>query len=100
MFLILWSQKCGEVMIEPPGYAGRCGVFEIDDCVFVAREFALVEEGPGAMNQAVVLIASLAVDAFTMKAREEGCGASSIETFVVIKDANPQIRPTPWDRIR
>ncbi len=41
-------------MIEPPGDARRGRVFEVDDGVLVAGEFALVKERAGAMDEAVI----------------------------------------------
>jgi hypothetical protein len=78
------------VVIEPPGNPGRGGVLEINDGIFVAGKLALVKERAGAMNQAVVLIAGAGSDTLTMEAREQRGRASSVEAFVVIKDANPQ----------
>jgi len=45
------------------------------------------------MHQAVILIAGIGGDAFAMEASEERSGAGSVETFVVIKDANAQNLP-------
>jgi hypothetical protein len=42
------------------------------------------------MNQAVILIRSVAADALAMEAREHRGRAGAVETFVVIENANPQ----------
>jgi hypothetical protein len=77
-------------MVKPPGNPWRGRIFEIDDGVLVASELALVKERAGAMDQAVVLVGGGGGDTFPMKAREQRGRASSVETFVVIEDANPQ----------
>jgi hypothetical protein len=59
------------MMIEPPGNFRRGRVFEINDCVLIARELGLVEEGSGAMNQTVIRIRSAAGDALAMKASKQ-----------------------------
>jgi len=77
-------------VIEPPGDFRRCGVLEVDNRVLVTRKFALVKERPGTMNQPVIFVPGLAVDALAVEAREKGCRASPIETLIVVKHANPQ----------
>jgi hypothetical protein len=90
MLVILWGEEGGLVMVEPPGDAGRGGVLEIDDGVFVAGEFALVKERTGAMDQAVILVGCAGVDALAMEASKQRGRTGAVETFVVVKDANPQ----------
>jgi hypothetical protein len=46
------------------------------------------------MHQALVVVACSGANALAMKAREQRSGASSVETFVVIEDANPQNQRT------
>jgi hypothetical protein len=87
---ILGSQKRRLMMVEPPGNARRWRVFEIDDGVFVAGKLTLVKERTSAMDQAMVLVRGGGRDTLPMKAREQRGRASSVETFVVIEDANPQ----------
>jgi hypothetical protein len=84
------------MVIEPPRNFGRGGVLEIDDGVLVAGEFTLVKQRSGAMNQAVIFIAGAGADALAVEAREQRGRASSVETFVVIEDANPQSLSSPW----
>ena len=90
MLVILGREEGRLVVIEPPGDLGRGGVLEIDDGVFVAGEVALVKQGAGAMDKAVILIVSSRVDALAMEACEERSRACTVKTFVVIKDADPQ----------
>jgi hypothetical protein len=71
MLLVLRSKKGREVMVKPPVNAGRGGVLEVDDGVFVAGKFVLVEQGAGPMHQAVVLVNGAGGDALAMEAREE-----------------------------
>jgi hypothetical protein len=78
------------MMIEPPGNFRRGGVFEIDDCVLIARELAFVKESPGAMDQTVVGVGRALGDAFAMEARKQRGRASSVKALIVIKDANLQ----------
>ncbi len=42
------------------------------------------------MDQAVILVSGVGVDALAMEARKKRGGASSVETFVVVEHANPQ----------
>src|ERR1700719_4533094 len=81
-------EECAEVMIEPPSDARGSGIFEIDDGVFVAGKVGFVEKSAGAMDEAARFVAGVAIDALAMEAGEEGRGAGSVETFVVIKDAD------------
>ena len=52
VLVIFRGEKGGEMVIEPPGDAGRWGIFEVDDGVFVAGEVGFVEKGAGAMDEA------------------------------------------------
>ncbi len=56
--LIAGGEEGGLVMIEPPGDFGRRGVLEVDDGVLVAGEIGFVEEGAGAVDEAMVLVES------------------------------------------
>jgi len=78
------------MVVEPPGDFGRGGVFEVDDGVLVAGEFALVKEGAGAVDEAVVFVNGVGRDALAMEAGEQRSRAGSVKAFVVIEDANPQ----------
>ena len=99
MLVILRGEKGREMVVEPPGNARRGRVLEVDNRVFIARKLTLVEECTGAMDEAVIVIPCVAVDALAMKARKEGRGAGSVEALVVIEDVNLQ-PVTPCDRIR
>ena len=90
VFMILRRKECRLVVIEPPGDFGRRRIFEVDDRVFIAREFAFVEERSGAMHQPVIPVACVWRNALAMKSREQGGRASSVKTLVVIEDANSQ----------
>ena len=81
-------EEGAEVMVEPPGDARGSGIFEVDDGVFVARKVGFVEKSTGAMDEAEGFVGGIAIDALAMEAGEEGRGAGSVETFVVIKDAD------------
>jgi hypothetical protein len=76
------------MVIEPPGDARRGRVLEVDDGVLIAGELALIEEGSGAMHQAVVVVGGGRRDALAVETREEGGGAGSIEALVVVEDPN------------
>ena len=78
------------MMVEPPGDARRGGVLEVDDGILVADEFGLVEESACAVHQAVVLVDGVAGDALAVEAGEERGRAGSVETLVVIENANLQ----------
>jgi hypothetical protein len=41
---VLRSQERALMVVKPPGYVRIAGVFEIDNCVFIAVEKAVVEE--------------------------------------------------------
>ena len=90
VLVVLGREKGREMMVEPPGDAGRGRVLEIDDGVFVAGKLALVKERPGAMDEAVVFVRCACGDALAVEARKEGGRAGSVEAFVVIKHANLQ----------
>ena len=72
---------------------GEDGIFEINDCVLIARELALIEEGSGAMDQAVIGVGRVLGDALAMKAGEQRGRASSVETLIVVEHANLQKAP-------
>jgi hypothetical protein len=84
------GKKRALVMIEPPGDFGRAGVFEIYDGIFVAVELILVEERAGPMKQAGVHKLDVAADALSVETGEQGGGAGSVKTLVVIKDSDSQ----------
>ena len=88
--MILRRQKRRLMMIEPPGDPRRRRIFEVDNRVLIAAEFALVKQRAGAMHQPVILIPGVAVDALPMEAREQRSRAGSVKAFVVIEDANQQ----------
>jgi hypothetical protein len=56
------------MMIEPPGNLGRSRILEIDNGIFVARELVLIEQGAGAVHQAVILVRGPRLNTFAMKA--------------------------------
>jgi len=101
VLLILGREECGEVVIEPPGDARRSRVLEVDDGVLVASKLAFVEERAGAVNEAVVGVRRVGLDALAVKAREQRSRAGSIEAFVVVENANLQVvhSPAPEKRI-
>ena len=90
MLVILGREEGRLVVIEPPRDVWRGRVLEIDDGILVAGELALVKKRTGAMDQAVILISGACGDALAVEAREQRGRASSVETFVVIENANPQ----------
>jgi hypothetical protein len=90
VLLVLGRQKGRQVVVEPPGNAWRGGVLEIYDGVLVAGKVLLVEERPGAVHQAVELVTGALGDALAMESRKQRGRTGSVETFVVIEDANPQ----------
>jgi hypothetical protein len=57
-------------MVEPPRNLGRGAVLEIDDGVLVAIEFALVEQGAGAVHQPAVLELYVVANPFPVKTRK------------------------------
>jgi hypothetical protein len=90
VFLILGGEESAEVMVEPPGNPWRGGVLEVDDGVLVAGEVGFVEEGSGAVDEAVVGVGSVFCNALAVKAGEEGRGAGSVKTLVVVEDSDVQ----------
>lgn len=82
------------MMVEPPGDTRRGGVLEIDDGVFVTDELAFVKKRTGAVHESVILVGSFRVHTLAMEPCKERCGASSVEAFVVVEDANPQRETT------
>src|SRR6202042_3279458 len=87
VFLIFGSEKGTLMMIEPPGDFGRRPIFEVDDRIFSDDELAFVEECSGSMHEAVKGEGVRRLDAFAMEAHEQGCGAGSVETFIVVKNS-------------
>jgi hypothetical protein len=69
--MILGTEEGRKMMVEPPRYSWRSGVFEVDDGVLIASEFTLVKEGTGAVDKAVILIACTRGDALAVKAGEQ-----------------------------
>ena len=90
MLLVLRRQKRRQVVVKPPRDPRRGRVLEIDNGVFVAGKLVLVEQSPGPMHQAVVLVAGACGDPFAVKPREQRGRAGSVKAFVVVEDANLQ----------
>src|SRR5208337_5420345 len=86
---VVGGKKRALMMVEPPGYARRRRVFEIDYGVLVAGEVLFVEERAGAMHQAHVFELGVLADALAVKAREQRGRAGPVETLVVIEDPYP-----------
>ncbi len=95
VLMIFGGEEGAEVVIEPPGNAGRRGIFEVDNGVFVAGEFSLVEEGAGAVNEAVVFVIGARMDALLVEPAEERSRAGTVKTLVVIKDPDLQDGTAP-----
>ena len=71
VLMIVGGKKSGEVVIEPPGDSGRGRVLEVDDGVLVAGELALVEERAGTVDEAVIVVRSVGINALAMEARKQ-----------------------------
>jgi len=83
------------VVIEPPGDAGRGRIFEIDDGVFVAGELGLIEEGSGAMDEAVVFVVGAGMDALLVESAEKRGRACAVKTLVVVENPDLQDGTAP-----
>src|SRR5271163_3245627 len=81
------------MMIEPPRNLGRTGVFEIDDGILVAVEMGFVKQRSGAMHETGEDELGVSANALAIKTGEQRRGASSVETFVVVKDSDFQCTP-------
>src|SRR5579875_444279 len=80
-------RKEGALMVvKPPSKARRAGIFEIDDCIFVAVENSRVEGLRSAVNHATVAKFRTRVDAFAVEARKHGSRCGAIEAFVMKTD--------------
>src|ERR1700722_5852215 len=90
MLLIRRSKKRTQMMIEPPGYARRSAVLEVDNRVFVAGKIRLLKQRSSAVHQPVKIIVRVPADAFAVETREQRSRTSSVKTPVVIKNANLQ----------
>jgi hypothetical protein len=90
--VVFRCQKGAEVMIEPPGNRGRGRVFEVDNRVFVAGKFLLVEKRAGAVHQAAEFIFRAGGDAFAMEPRKQRGRAGAVKTFIVVKNAYLHLR--------
>ena len=71
ILLVLGREKGRDVVVKPPGNAGRGGILEVDDGVFVAGKFILVKQCAGAVDEAVILVARRRRNALSMEARKE-----------------------------
>ena len=78
------------MMVEPPGNLGRTGVFEVDDDVLVAVEFLVIEQRPGAVNQAGKNELGVAANALAIEAGKQRGGGGSVKAFVVIENPYSQ----------
>lgn len=74
-------------MVEPPCNFGRTGIFEIDNCVFVAVEMGFVKKRSRAVQEAGEEEVGVFANALAIEAGEQCGGASSIETLVVVEDS-------------
>src|ERR1017187_9197558 len=90
MGVILGCKERRLVVIEPPRDTGRSRVLEVHDGILVTRELGLIKECAGPMYQAMKFVVGPGGDALTVKASEQRSRARSVETFVVIEDADPQ----------
>ena len=91
---ILGREKGALMMVEPPGNFGRTGVLEVHDGVFVAIKLLLIEQRPGAVQQAGENEGDIVSDPLPVKAREEGGRRCPVKAFVVIEDPNFQSFPS------
>src|SRR3954453_3674126 len=96
---IRWRKKCALVVIEPPCDLGRTGVFEVDDGVLVAVELLLVEQRAGSMNQSGEFEFDVAANALAIKAGKQRGRRGSVETLIMVKDANSQSIPQSLQKI-
>ncbi len=86
-------EKRALMMIEPPCDLRRTRIFEIDDGIFVTGKMRLVEQRPGAMQQAGKLEVHVAADALAVEAGEERRRGRSVETLVVVENFDFQSNP-------
>src|SRR5213083_226193 len=82
MYFVLWGEKRGFVMIEPPGQFFGRRVLEIDDRILVT-----VKQVTRAMQQTGVLDLRFGMDLFFIKACEGGGRGDAVEAVAVIKQA-------------
>ena len=85
--MVLGREEGAEMMIEPPGDCGRWRVFEINDGVFIAGKFLLIEQRAGAMDESAEFVFRRRRDAFAVEACKQRGGTCAVKTFVVIKNA-------------
>ena len=90
MLLIGRGEKGAQMMIEPPGDAGRSAVLEVNNRVFVTREIRFLKECTCPMHQPVIAVLCILTDAFAVKAHEERSRARSVKAPVVIENADLQ----------
>src|SRR6266568_3571367 len=87
MYFVLWGEKRGFVMIEPPGQFFGRRVLEIDDRILVTVKHLLVKQVTRAMQQTGVLDLRFGMDLFLIKACEGGGRGDAGEAVAVIKQA-------------
>src|SRR4051812_16981932 len=76
------------MMIKPPGDAGRIRILEIDDHIFIAVEYAVVERLTRAVSHARQPELAVRIHAFAIKSRKNSGGRGSIEAPVMKAQAD------------
>src|ERR1051325_8217865 len=80
-------------MVKPPCNLGRAGILEIHDGVLIAIKVRFVKERPPPVQQSGKDKLHVPANALPVETRKQRRRRSSVETLVVIKDSNFQIRP-------
>jgi hypothetical protein len=90
MQLIGRGEKGAQMVIKPPGDAGRRAVFEVYDRVLITGEVRLLKECTRPMHQPVKAVVCIGANALAVEAHEERSRTRSVKAPVVIKNANLQ----------
>src|SRR4051794_8138936 len=85
------------MMIEPPGQFWSCGIFEIDDGVFVAVEQRIVKLLSSCVRHAGVSKVGGRMELVRHKAAEVCRRRRAIETMVVVQDSNFHQNTGYWE---
>jgi len=83
MLGVLRREKCALMMVEPPGYFWRVGIFEINDRIFIAIEDAILPRRHSPVGHAAKSEFSVLIEALTVKAVKQRSRSRAVKTSIV-----------------
>jgi hypothetical protein len=100
MFGVLGRQESALVVVEPPGQVRVRRVFEIDNCVYVAVEKAVLKELGSFVSQAGKFEAWITIERSFVKAAKERGRGGPVETMIVVENSDPHEFICKWKTIQ